>query len=113
MAAAKTGAGAARLSALGAAGVSLPATAFAQDDAWRPRTVPLFGASYSPDVGLLLGAGLLHTRYGFRALPPSTRLLVSTEYATSAPHLSRGRRRRVSAAARSVDPRHRAARVRA
>ncbi|OLC03558.1 MAG: hypothetical protein AUH45_05275 [Gemmatimonadetes bacterium 13_1_40CM_69_22] len=72
------------LSALGAAGVSLPATAFAQDDAWRPRTVPLFGASYSPDVGLLLGAGLLHTRYGFRALPPSTRLLVSTEYATSA-----------------------------
>src|SRR3989442_15838496 len=26
-------------------------------DAWRPQTVPLFGASYSPDMGLLLGAG--------------------------------------------------------
>ena len=51
---------------------------------WRPRTVPLFGASYSPDVGLLLGAGLAHTRYGFRALPPSTRLLATAEYGTSA-----------------------------
>jgi len=51
---------------------------------WRPQTVPLFGASYSPDVGLLLGAGLAHTRYGFRALPPSTRLLATAEYATSA-----------------------------
>jgi len=72
------------LSALGTAGVSLPRPAFAQEDAWRPRTVPLFGVSYSPDVGLLLGAGLVHTRYGFRALPPSTRLLASIEYATSA-----------------------------
>src|SRR3989441_7921033 len=44
-------------------------------DPWRPQTVPLFGASYSPDIGLLLGAGVSHTRYGFRALPPSTRLL--------------------------------------
>src|SRR2546429_6554890 len=26
-------------------------------DAWRPQTVPLFGASYSPDIGLLLGVG--------------------------------------------------------
>src|SRR2546430_4240021 len=37
-------------------------------DAWRPQTVPLFGASYSPDIGLLLGVGVVHTRYGFRAL---------------------------------------------
>src|SRR3989442_5039614 len=53
-------------------------------DAWRPQTVPLFGASYSPDIGLLLGAGVGHTRYGFRALPPSTRLLAEAAYATSA-----------------------------
>jgi len=53
-------------------------------DAWRPQTVPLFGASYSPDIGLLIGAGVSHTRYGFRALPPSTRLLAEAAYATSA-----------------------------
>ena len=53
-------------------------------DPWRPQTVPLFGASYSPDIGLLLGAGVSHTRYGFRALPPSTRLLAEAAYATSA-----------------------------
>jgi len=53
-------------------------------DAWQPQTVPLFGASYSPDFGLLIGAGVLHTRYGFRALPPSTRLLAEAAYATSA-----------------------------
>src|SRR3989449_3092316 len=53
-------------------------------DPWRPQTVPLFGASYSPDIGLLVGAGISHTRYGFRALPPSTRLLAEAAYATSA-----------------------------
>src|SRR3989442_2179264 len=53
-------------------------------DAWRPQTVPLFGASYSRDMGLLLGAGVGHTRYGFRALPPSTRLLAEAAYATGA-----------------------------
>jgi len=53
-------------------------------DAWRPQTVPLFGASYSPDIGLLLGAGVSHTRFGFRALPPSTQLLAEAAYATSA-----------------------------
>jgi len=53
-------------------------------DAWRPQTVPLFGASYSPDIGLLLGAGISHTRYGFRALPPSTRLVAEAAYATGA-----------------------------
>jgi hypothetical protein len=46
--------------------------------------MPLFGASYSPDIGLLIGAGVAHTRYGFRALPPSTRLLAEAAYATSA-----------------------------
>ncbi len=53
-------------------------------DPWRPRTEPLVGASYAPDLGLLLGAGVVHTRYGFRALPPSTRLLAQAEYATAA-----------------------------
>src|SRR3989442_9882540 len=55
-------------------------------DAWRPQTVPLFGASYSPDIGLLLGVGVVHTRYGFRALPPSTQLLA--EAARSEEHTS-------------------------
>src|SRR5207249_9864823 len=72
------------LATVGAAALGRPGPATGQADAWSPRTVPLFGVSYSPDVGLLLGAGLVHTRYGFRALPPSTRLLASIEYATSA-----------------------------
>jgi len=38
--------------------------------------------SYSPNVGLLVGAGIAHTRYGFHALPPSTRLVADAEYAT-------------------------------
>src|SRR5213596_1481285 len=59
-------------------------TAQGGPDAWRPQTVPLFGASYSPDIGLLLGVGVVHTRYGFRALPPSTQLLAEAAYATSA-----------------------------
>lgn len=65
-------------------GVGSPAPAQGGPDPWRPRTVPLFGASYAPDVGLLLGAGIIHTRYGFRALPASTRLLAEAAYATSA-----------------------------
>src|SRR6266850_1306041 len=71
---------------LGALGLARPTPACGQAgrDAWQPQTVPLFGASYSPDVGLLLGAGISHTRYGFRALPPSTRLLAEAAYATSA-----------------------------
>jgi outer membrane protein assembly factor BamA len=71
---------------LGAMGLAQPGPASGQTgpDAWRPQTVPLFGASYSPDIGLLLGAGVSHTRYGFRALPPSTRLLAEAAYATSA-----------------------------
>jgi len=61
-----------------------PAFTQGRADGWRPQTVPLWGASYSPDIGLLLGAGILHTRYGFRALPPSTRLLAEAAYATAA-----------------------------
>jgi len=53
-------------------------------DAWRPQTVPLFGASYSPDIGLLVGLGITHIRYGFHALPPSTRLVAEAAYATEA-----------------------------
>jgi surface antigen Omp85-like protein len=75
------------LAALDAVSLAQPARARGQSrtpDAWRPQTVPLLGASYSPDVGLLIGAGFVHTRYGFRALPPSTRLLVQAAYATAA-----------------------------
>ena len=71
------------LAALGATSFTRPAAASAQDE-WRPRTVPLLGASYSPDLGLLIGVEVAHTRYGFRALPPSTRLLASAEFATGA-----------------------------
>ncbi len=53
-------------------------------DAWRPRTTPLLGISYSPDIELVIGAGIVHTRYGFRALPPSTRLRAEAAYATGA-----------------------------
>ena len=62
--------------------VASEVTAQGGSDAWRPQTVPLWGASYSPDIGLLVGAGITHTRYGFRALPPSTRLLAEAAYAT-------------------------------
>src|SRR3989454_11891562 len=31
-------------------------------DAWRPQTVPLFGARYFPHIGFLLGVGGVHTR---------------------------------------------------
>ncbi len=74
------------LLALAALGAAPARTTAAQGppDAWRPQTVPLFGASYSPGLGLLIGAGVAHTRYGFRALPPSTRLLAQAEYATAA-----------------------------
>ena len=75
------------LAAFGSAGAVLPAPAAVQtapSDDWRPRTVPLLGVSYSPGVGLLIGGGVLHTRYGFRALPASTRLLGEAQYATGA-----------------------------
>jgi len=74
------------LAGLGALALSRPPEASSQSgtDAWRPLTVPLWGVSYSPDIGLLIGAGITHTRYGFRALPPSTRLLAEGEYATEA-----------------------------
>src|SRR5439155_17981874 len=52
--------------------------------ACRQQTVPLFGASYSPDIVLLRCVGGVHTRYGFRALPPSTQLLAEAAYATGA-----------------------------
>ena len=74
------------LGTLSALGLGRPTSAAGQatPDAWRPRTVPLFGASYAPDVGLLVGAGVVHTQYGFRALPPSTRLFAEAAFATSA-----------------------------
>jgi len=69
------------LSALGATGLAGQRSG---SDEWRPRTVPLYGVGYSPEVGLLVGAGLMHTRYAFRALPPSTRLTAAAAYATGA-----------------------------
>ena len=59
----------------GITAVASEVTAQGGSDAWHPQTVPLWGVSYSPDIGLLIGAGVTHTRYGFHALPPSTRLL--------------------------------------
>jgi len=70
--------------AFGMLAVVAPARLGAQAgrDAWRPQTAPLFGISYSPGIGLLLAAGITHTRYGFRALPPSARLRAEAVYAT-------------------------------
>src|ERR1700758_2330 len=76
--------GALALASLSALALARPPQASSQTGtAWQPQTVPLWGASYSPDIGLLVGAGITHTRYGFRALPPSTRLLAQVAYATS------------------------------
>jgi outer membrane protein assembly factor BamA len=61
-----------------------PVRAQAGSQAWRPQTAPLFGVSYSPGIGLVIGAGVIHTRYGFRALPPSARLRAEGAYATGA-----------------------------
>jgi Omp85 superfamily domain len=76
--------GALALASLGALALARPPQASSQGgtDAWQPQTVPLWGVSYSPDIGLLVGAGITHTRYGFRALPPSTRLLAEGACAT-------------------------------
>jgi surface antigen Omp85-like protein len=72
------------LASLVALALARPPQASAQSgiDAWRPQTAPLWGVSYSPDIGLLVGAGIAHTRYGFRALPASTRLLAAVAYAS-------------------------------
>src|SRR5256885_1381470 len=72
------------LGAMGAAALGSPRRATGQADVWSARTVPLFGVSYAPDIGLTRGAGRPHTRYGFRALPASTRLVVTAEYAPGA-----------------------------
>ena len=74
------------LFSLGAPGFARPAPAAAQNraDHWQPRTVPLYGVSYAPSIGLLIGVGVAHTRYAFRALPPSTQLVATASYATGA-----------------------------
>src|SRR5256714_8097999 len=72
------------LGAMGAAALGSPRRATGQADVWSPRTVPLFGVSYAPDIGLQLGAGLAHTRWGFGGPPASTRWMVTAEYATGA-----------------------------
>src|SRR5437899_5021284 len=68
---------------LGAAALGRPAPAAGQEGAWRPRTIPLVGASYAPDLGLVVGVGVVHTRYAFHALPPSTRLVAEAEYGSA------------------------------
>ena len=60
------------------------ARAQASSEAWRPQTTPVLGIEYSPDIELLIGVGLIHTRYGFRALPPSARVRAEAAYATGA-----------------------------
>ena len=71
---------------LEATGFARPASAVVQHraDDWQPRTVPLYGVSYAPSIGLLIGVGVAHTRYGFHALPPSTQLVATAAYATGA-----------------------------
>src|SRR2546422_11674966 len=69
---------------LGAAALGRPPPRADQEGAWRPRTIPFVGASYAPDLGLVVGVGVVPTRYAFRALPPSTRLLAEAEYGSAA-----------------------------
>lgn len=51
---------------------------------WGSSTLPLLWLSFAPDVGLFIGGGLIHTRYGFRALPYRSRIALRAAYATSA-----------------------------
>src|SRR5947208_15576314 len=60
-----------------------PAFTQGRADGSRPQTVPLWGASYPPDIGLLLCPGRPDTRYGFRGRPPTTPLLAEAAYATA------------------------------
>jgi len=51
---------------------------------WGSRWVPLTWVGHTPDVGVFLGAGVAGTRYSFRRLPYSSRLMVRAGYATTA-----------------------------
>jgi hypothetical protein len=51
---------------------------------WGSVTYPVAWASLAPDVGLLLGGGVLITDYGFRQQPWASRHLVRAGYATDA-----------------------------
>ncbi|HEX6104321.1 MAG TPA: hypothetical protein VFZ26_01975 [Gemmatimonadales bacterium] len=51
---------------------------------WGTRWLPQMWASGGPDVGLFLGAGVTHTRYGFRQDPYASRYLLRAGYATGA-----------------------------
>ena len=63
--------------------LTLPSLAAGQSaDPWRPRTTPLWGVRYAPDLGAVFGLGVLHERFAFRALPASTRLALRAAYAT-------------------------------
>lgn len=51
---------------------------------WGSRWVPLTWVDYAPDVGLLVGAGMVRTGYGFRRIPYSSRMTLRAGYATTA-----------------------------
>ncbi|MGH7547494.1 MAG: hypothetical protein ACREMM_04885, partial [Gemmatimonadales bacterium] len=51
---------------------------------WGSRWLPLSWVTFAPDIGLFVGGGAIRTRYGFRRLPYSSRVMVRAGYATSA-----------------------------
>lgn len=51
---------------------------------WGSQSIPVLWGSLAPDVGVLMGGGLLITDYGFRQQPWASRHLVRAAYATDA-----------------------------
>jgi hypothetical protein len=51
---------------------------------WGTDTIPIPVFGYEKDVGVFLGAGVVHTRYGFRKHPWSSRHRVTAGWATEA-----------------------------
>lgn len=51
---------------------------------WGSRTLPIIWASAGPDVGLLVGGGLMWTDYGFRQQPFASQHTLRAAYATGA-----------------------------
>ena len=51
---------------------------------WGTWTRPIPILSYSPDIGLYVGAGVVHDRYGFRAHPYKSKIWFRSAWATTA-----------------------------
>jgi hypothetical protein len=51
---------------------------------WGARWLPSMWVSYAPDIGLLAGAGVTRTGYGFRRVPYNSRVSLRAGYATAA-----------------------------